>query len=125
MEIPFSCAMVASSFTPKFDVRAAREGVALMSRRTSTRRLPERHVRSIELLPHIGSATIESRTNMGMVALDNIDAVLNGRAPPRSRRCKFNGDSREILLGSGLPTIDAAIGAGEGILIYNIYALCA
>jgi lactate dehydrogenase-like 2-hydroxyacid dehydrogenase len=34
------------------------------------------------LLPHIGSATIESRTNMGMVALDNIDAVLNGRAAP-------------------------------------------
>ena len=34
------------------------------------------------LLPHIGSATIESRTNMGMVALDNIDAVLNGRFAP-------------------------------------------
>jgi lactate dehydrogenase-like 2-hydroxyacid dehydrogenase len=34
------------------------------------------------LLPHIGSATIESRTNMGMVALDNIDAVLNGRPAP-------------------------------------------
>lgn len=34
------------------------------------------------LLPHIGSATIESRTNMGMVALDNIDAVLNGRSGP-------------------------------------------
>jgi lactate dehydrogenase-like 2-hydroxyacid dehydrogenase len=34
------------------------------------------------LLPHIGSATIESRTNMGMVALDNIDAVLNGRHAP-------------------------------------------
>ncbi|HEX4770536.1 MAG TPA: D-glycerate dehydrogenase [Bryobacteraceae bacterium] len=34
------------------------------------------------LLPHIGTATIESRTNMGMVALDNIDAVLNGS--PRS-----------------------------------------
>lgn len=34
------------------------------------------------LLPHIGSATIESRTNMGMVALDNIDAVLNGRSAP-------------------------------------------
>ena len=31
------------------------------------------------LLPHIGSATIESRTNMGMTALDNIDAVLNGK----------------------------------------------
>ena len=34
------------------------------------------------LLPHIGSATIESRTNMGMVALDNIDAVLNRRSAP-------------------------------------------
>jgi lactate dehydrogenase-like 2-hydroxyacid dehydrogenase len=34
------------------------------------------------LLPHIGSATIESRTEMGMVALDNIDAVLNGRPAP-------------------------------------------
>jgi lactate dehydrogenase-like 2-hydroxyacid dehydrogenase len=28
------------------------------------------------LLPHIGSATIETRTAMGMLALDNIDAVL-------------------------------------------------
>lgn len=34
------------------------------------------------LLPHIGTATIESRTNMGMVALDNIDAVLNGTPAP-------------------------------------------
>jgi len=34
------------------------------------------------LLPHIGSATIESRANMGMVALDNIDAVLNGSSAP-------------------------------------------
>jgi lactate dehydrogenase-like 2-hydroxyacid dehydrogenase len=34
------------------------------------------------LLPHVGSATIESRTNMGMVALDNIDAVLNGTPAP-------------------------------------------
>jgi lactate dehydrogenase-like 2-hydroxyacid dehydrogenase len=31
------------------------------------------------LLPHIGSATIETRTAMGMLALDNVDAVLNGR----------------------------------------------
>lgn len=31
------------------------------------------------LLPHIGTATVESRTNMGMEALDNIDAILNGR----------------------------------------------
>jgi lactate dehydrogenase-like 2-hydroxyacid dehydrogenase len=30
------------------------------------------------LLPHIGSATVETRTAMGMQALDDIDAVLNG-----------------------------------------------
>src|ERR1700733_10447350 len=34
------------------------------------------------LLPHIGTLTIETRTNMGMVALDNIDAVLNGTPAP-------------------------------------------
>jgi len=34
------------------------------------------------LLPHIGSATIETRTAMGMLALDNVGAVLNGRPAP-------------------------------------------
>jgi lactate dehydrogenase-like 2-hydroxyacid dehydrogenase len=34
------------------------------------------------LLPHIGAATIETRTAMGMLALDNIDAVLGGRPAP-------------------------------------------
>ena len=34
------------------------------------------------LLPHIGSATVETRTLMGMVALDNIEAVLTGKAAP-------------------------------------------
>jgi lactate dehydrogenase-like 2-hydroxyacid dehydrogenase len=34
------------------------------------------------LLPHIGSATIETRTTMGMLALDNVDAVLSGRPAP-------------------------------------------
>jgi len=34
------------------------------------------------LTPHIGSATIETRTAMGMLALDNIDAVLNGKSAP-------------------------------------------
>jgi lactate dehydrogenase-like 2-hydroxyacid dehydrogenase len=33
------------------------------------------------LLPHIGSATDETRIAMGMRALDNIDAVFSGRAP--------------------------------------------
>jgi lactate dehydrogenase-like 2-hydroxyacid dehydrogenase len=34
------------------------------------------------LLPHIGTATIETRTAMGMLALDNVDAVLSGRPAP-------------------------------------------
>jgi lactate dehydrogenase-like 2-hydroxyacid dehydrogenase len=34
------------------------------------------------LLPHIGSATFETRTAMGMLALDNIDAVLAGKPAP-------------------------------------------
>lgn len=34
------------------------------------------------LLPHIGSATVETRDAMGFAALDNIDAVLQGRPPP-------------------------------------------
>jgi hypothetical protein len=31
------------------------------------------------LLPHVGSATVETRVAMGMLALDNIDSVLAGR----------------------------------------------
>src|SRR6266700_4012282 len=34
------------------------------------------------LLPHVGSATIETRTAMGMLALDNVEAVLNGGPAP-------------------------------------------
>jgi lactate dehydrogenase-like 2-hydroxyacid dehydrogenase len=34
------------------------------------------------LLPHIGSATIETRAAMGMLALDNVDAALTGRPSP-------------------------------------------
>jgi len=34
------------------------------------------------LLPHIGSATRETNTAMGMLALDNIDAVLAGKPAP-------------------------------------------
>ncbi|MGA8509439.1 MAG: NAD(P)-dependent oxidoreductase [Candidatus Sulfotelmatobacter sp.] len=32
------------------------------------------------LLPHLGSATIETRTQMGMIALDNLDAHFAGRS---------------------------------------------
>jgi lactate dehydrogenase-like 2-hydroxyacid dehydrogenase len=34
------------------------------------------------LLPHLGSATVEARNEMGFAALDNIDAVLNGKELP-------------------------------------------
>jgi lactate dehydrogenase-like 2-hydroxyacid dehydrogenase len=37
---------------------------------------------NVFLLPHLGSATVETRTAMGMLALDNIDAVLAGRKAP-------------------------------------------
>ena len=34
------------------------------------------------LMPHLAAATIETQTAIGMLALDNIDAVLGGRAAP-------------------------------------------
>lgn len=37
---------------------------------------------NVVLLPHIGSATIETRNAMGMLALDNLAAALAGREPP-------------------------------------------
>jgi lactate dehydrogenase-like 2-hydroxyacid dehydrogenase len=39
-------------------------------------------LRNTFLLPHIGSATVEARTLMGMIALDNIAAVLTGKPAP-------------------------------------------
>lgn len=37
---------------------------------------------NVFLLPHLGSATVETRTNMGLRALDNLDAALAGKTPP-------------------------------------------
>jgi len=34
------------------------------------------------LLPHIGSATVETRSGMGLQALDNLDAFFAGKEPP-------------------------------------------
>jgi glyoxylate reductase len=34
------------------------------------------------LIPHLGSATVETRTAMAMLAAQNVIAVLNGAAPP-------------------------------------------
>jgi len=38
----------------------------------------------VVLLPHLGSATVETRVAMGMRALENLEAVLAG-VPPRDR----------------------------------------
>jgi lactate dehydrogenase-like 2-hydroxyacid dehydrogenase len=48
------------------------------------------------LLPHIGTATVESRTNMGMVALDNIDAVLNGRPAPSLTKASLDPTKQTV-----------------------------
>ena len=37
---------------------------------------------NVVLLPHLGSATQESRTAMGMKVADNLDAFFDGRDPP-------------------------------------------
>ena len=37
---------------------------------------------NVVLLPHLGSATLEARVRMGLICLDNIEAVLGGRLAP-------------------------------------------
>lgn len=41
---------------------------------------------NVVLLPHLGSATQETRIRMGQVCLDNIAAVFGGRAAPNQVR---------------------------------------
>ncbi len=41
-------------------------------------------LQNVVLLPHLGSATVETRDAMGFLALDGIDAVLAGRTPPNA-----------------------------------------
>ena len=43
-----------------------------------------RSLPNVFLLPHIGSATIETRTQMGFLLLDNLDAIFAGQKPPNS-----------------------------------------
>jgi len=39
-------------------------------------------MKQVVLLPHLGSATVHARVQMGLVCLDNIQAVLDGRPAP-------------------------------------------
>ncbi len=36
------------------------------------------------LMPHLGSATVETRDAMGFTVLDNLDAIFAGRTPPNA-----------------------------------------
>jgi lactate dehydrogenase-like 2-hydroxyacid dehydrogenase len=40
-----------------------------------------RQLENAVLLPHLGSATLETRTAMGMLVLDNLQDFLEGREP--------------------------------------------
>jgi glyoxylate reductase len=40
------------------------------------------HMKQVVLLPHLGSATLHARVQMGLVCLKNIQAVLDGRPAP-------------------------------------------
>jgi len=37
---------------------------------------------NVVIVPHIASATIETRTNMGLIAVKNVIAAMNGETPP-------------------------------------------
>jgi glyoxylate reductase len=39
-------------------------------------------LKQVVLLPHLGSATLQARVQMGLVCLKNIQAVLDGRPAP-------------------------------------------
>jgi len=39
-------------------------------------------LKQVVLLPHLGSATVHARVQMGLVCLENIQAVLDGRSAP-------------------------------------------
>ncbi|MCB2106537.1 MAG: D-glycerate dehydrogenase, partial [Rhodobacteraceae bacterium] len=39
-------------------------------------------MKNVFLLPHLGSSTKETREAMGMLASDNLEAVLAGKVPP-------------------------------------------
>ena len=36
---------------------------------------------NVVLMPHVGSATFDTRTNMGLMVAHNVEAVLNGNEP--------------------------------------------
>jgi glyoxylate reductase len=42
---------------------------------------------NVVLLPHVGSATVETRTNMAHLAVENLLSGLRGEPPPNCLNC--------------------------------------
>ncbi|MCA1727566.1 MAG: D-glycerate dehydrogenase, partial [Actinobacteria bacterium] len=66
---------------------ALRDGVIFAAGLDVFEKEPEVHPGLLELdnavvIPHLGSATVETRNAMGMLAADNLIAALEGRRPP-------------------------------------------
>ena len=45
-------------------------------------------LKNVTLAPHVGSATFDTRTNMGLMIVRNIQAVIEGNEPPNMVRLK-------------------------------------
>ena len=83
--------LVNSSRGPVIDeaalARALRHGEIFGAGLDVFEKEPEVHPDLLELdnatiVPHLGSATVDTRTAMGMLAVDNLFAALEGRRPP-------------------------------------------
>lgn len=56
-------------------------GLDVFEKEPLPRSSPLARMKNIVLLPHIGSASVETRSKMGKVAAESLIAVLNGREP--------------------------------------------
>jgi hypothetical protein len=58
-----------------------------------------RDLRQVVLLPHLGSATLATRVRMGMICLENVDAVLRRKVGAESG--ESHGSSSRVRLDTG------------------------
>jgi glyoxylate reductase len=56
---------------------------------------------NVVLIPHLGSATIETRTAMGVLAARNVIAVLNGEPPPTPLNLEALSRARQVPAATG------------------------
>jgi glyoxylate reductase len=58
-------------------------GLDVFEKEPLPRTSPLVRMKNVVLLPHVGSASVETRSQMGLVAAESLMAVLNGREPDR------------------------------------------